>query len=310
MPMSGWKRPLYLFGTTAFGLASLLPSCGKGDHSVDVVVDVDDPGATTGAPPATAQGGRTSSGRGGSSNGTSKGGMGQSSTGGKSSSNNNDGGSDSDTGGNGGADSDTGGKATETGGKDSGTGGKATETGECGNGKREGDEECDDGDTQNDDGCTADCKYFCESCTCEQCLAEKCSNNPSTDSQGNQVLVNYVERCFEAEGSGTLGPALGIPKAELCGDIVSCVRSSGCAAEAEGPLLEAEWCYSGTPLLEWAPDKMNGKCKEQFLLGAETGEDADVQERWSDVNYAIGLAKQLVDCSSEFFGALCGMKLE
>jgi cysteine-rich repeat protein len=310
--MSGWTRPLYLFGTTAFGLASLLPSCGKGDHSVDVVVDVDDPGATTGSPPATAQGGRTSSGRGGSSNGTSKGGMGQSSSGGKSSSNNNSGGTDTDTGGNGGADSDTGGKdGGDTGGKDSGTGGKATETGECGNGKREGDEECDDGDTQNDDGCTADCKYFCESCGCEQCITEKCSNNGSTDpNTGEVVFVNLVEKCFEAEGSGTLGPALGIPKAELCSDIVSCVRSSGCAQEAEGQQLEAEWCYSGIPQAEWAPEKMNGKCKEQFLLGAETGEDADVQERWSDVNYSIGRAVQLLICESEFCAAQCGLKTE
>jgi cysteine-rich repeat protein len=309
--MIGWKRPLYLFGTTAFGLASLLPSCGKGDHSVDVVVDVEDPGATTGSPPAAAQGGRTSSGRGGSSNGTSKGGMGQSSTGGKSSSNNNDGGTDSDTGGNGGADGDTGGKDGDTGGKDSGTGGKATETGECGNGKREGDEECDDGDTQDDDGCTADCKYFCASCGCEQCITEKCSNNGSTDpNTGEVVFVNLVERCFEAEGSGTLGPALGIPKAELCSDIVSCVRSSGCAQEAEGQQLEAEWCYSGIPQAEWAPEKMNGECKEQFLLGAETGEDADVQERWSDVNYSIGLAVQLLICESEFCAAQCGLKTE
>jgi len=296
-----------MLGTTAVGLASVLPSCDGGERSVGVVVDVEDSG--DGPPPTTAQGGRANSGRGGSSDGTSRCGMSQTATGGKSSSNGS-GGKSGGSAGEGTADTG-GGSSRETGGKDSGTGGKAEAAPQCGNGKREADEECDDGDAQDDDGCTTDCKYFCESCACEQCARTNCSNNGSIDPvTGEVVFVDYVEKCFEAEGSGMFGPALGIPKAELCSDIVSCVRSSGCAQEAEGQQLDAEWCYSGIPQAEWAPEKMNGKCEEQFLLGAETGDDADVQERWSDVSYALGAAVQLLICESEFCAAPCGLKVD
>jgi cysteine-rich repeat protein len=209
---------------------------------------------------------------------------------------------------------------TSSGGKSSGSGGATTMggsaqtgggggsgDGECGNGKREGSEECDDGNQEDNDGCTNDCAFQCEDCACDTCMGEKCS---AYDASGAGNFEDLIAACYEAAGNATQGPSLGIAKKTLCGDVVACVRGSGCAEQAEGIGLDSEMCYCGVPFIECLEDAVDGECKETFELAAESSEYEEVMERFSDSGYALGLGVALVRCQSEFCAADCGLKVE
>jgi cysteine-rich repeat protein len=101
----------------------------------------------------------------------------------------------------------------------------------CGNKQVEAGEECDDGNTKSGDGCTADCKSGCEVCEKTYCAAVR------TTTAGDHGWVTEDKRapgdlytsCFEMAGVAEGGPAQGVSRAELCQEVVDCVRREQCA---------------------------------------------------------------------------------
>lgn len=305
------KQPLCYGIIAGTGLAFGISSCADGERRVDVEVDIDPSVGSPSQPAPTAQGGRSpNAGRGGSTSNNQQGGTpNNNSSGGTSSSSG--GKSASGTGGSGnpssgGSKNGSSGGVAPIGGSASTTGGNSSAA-ECGNATREDGEECDDGNQEDNDGCTKSCTFQCLDCACDTCMSEQCS---AYDASGAGVPEDLIAGCYEATGSATQGPSLGIAKKTLCGDVVACVRGSGCAQDAESFGYDAEMCYCGVPFAECLEDAVDGKCKETFELAAESSEYAEVMERFSDPGYALGLGVALVRCQSEFCAADCGLKVE
>lgn len=179
----------------------------------------------------------------------------------------------------------------------------------CGDGKTEAPEECDDGNTRSGDGCSWDCKTACE--ICEQNVCPQFDFNvspPSTDSAYND--------CFKATGKIQKGPATGIPRAEVCQELVDCVREEVCS-QTFGPRLRPQRCWcdldwnnpkgeSGVPVTTACvtdPDPNNptdpkkflpGKCASLFQDAAEYPTRNDVIGGVVAIERAEGAAMRLL----------------
>lgn len=90
-------------------------------------------------------------------------------------------------------------------------------TAQCGNSKTEPGEDCDDGNTDDTDGCTKACKFTCtagtqcsdsNTCTLDQCTSNKCANPPDTSKNG--------QACTGPSGAGTCNN--GSCQPALCGN--------------------------------------------------------------------------------------------
>jgi hypothetical protein len=119
------------------------------------------------------------------------------------------------------------------------------------------------------------------------CVAcrEECSNFQGTD---------YVKQCFQGDGFAQEGGAAGVPLAKLCSDVFDCMYRNGTGCGASGDPFS---CYCGD-----AGDcltQANGVCKELIEWAAELptpGDFALLGSRFADTVYAVGRAKQLLDC--------------
>ena len=129
-----------------------------------------------------------------------------------------------------------------------GTGGT---TNICGNNIVEIGEICDPKYTVNN--CGKDCK----SITSATCLA--CDNGSE--------CVDFVD-CMQLTTNAAAGsPAAGTPKAQLCNEVLDCVRDSGCAAHGDGIIK----CYCGTAnVADCQSGLANGACKAELERGLET----------------------------------------
>lgn len=119
----------------------------------------------------------------------------------------------------------------------------------CGNGQREDSEECDDGNTVSEDGCTSECKVeFCYTCTddtpniCTSQAGKSCENDTFCNPKGQ-----CVEHCFDAvKDSGEVGVdcggLCGLCLGKNCGPMVQCasgfcVDGVCCDVACEGQCL-------------------------------------------------------------------------
>jgi len=158
----------------------------------------------------------------------------------------------------------------------------------CGDGAVTGDEVCDPKLTVNN--CGRDCK----SITSAACLA--CDQ--ATD------CVDFVD-CFQLSGNAAAGsPAAGTPKANLCNEVLDCVRDSGCAAGGNGIIK----CYCGTANVTDCQNGLaNGACKVELERGLETVTFGQISQRLKSPQFGGGIAMARVDCEQQVCGAACGL---
>jgi cysteine-rich repeat protein len=176
----------------------------------------------------------------------------------------------------------TGGEAT------AGVGGAGSE---CGNGKTESSEECDDGNTVDADGCSSVCTKSCEECEAWHA------------SHGNDAC-GLGPYCAALEGYASGGVAQGVARSELCLDVLGCIRRTGCVVPEAGGVAGVSQCYCGDSAACADP---SGACAFEFESAAETSEPTLVGGRFSNYDYALAPATELVnacdipDCYEECF---------
>ena len=160
----------------------------------------------------------------------------------------------------------------------------------CGDGIKGTSEVCDPKLTLND--CGRDCK----SITSAACFA--CENTPDT-------CIDFVD-CFQLSGNGATGtPGAGIPKAQMCNEVLDCVRDSGCAAGGNAPIK----CYCGTANASDCQNGLaNGACKAELERGLETVAFAQISQRLKSPQFGGGVAMARIDCDQTACKAPCNLQ--
>lgn len=155
----------------------------------------------------------------------------------------------------------------------------------CGNNTVESGEECDDGNTRDGDGCSSVCTKKCETC---EATAPGCKDLQTA--------------CYELDGVATEGPAQGVAKADLCAEVIACIRKSDCAYSPADPLSGLDdgvsGCYCGdatfAECIQQQTKAPNGPCKAEIEAAAETTTPKTVGVRGLNPSYALGGAFSLI----------------
>jgi cysteine-rich repeat protein len=204
-----------------------------------------------------------------------------------------------------------------------GNGGRAGNAGgpmvgpECGDGKIEAPEECDDGNVVSGDGCSADCQASCEKCEREVCpLYDDPAETP-------QAPDSAYDSCYKATEKIKQGPATGYSRGEVCSQLVDCIHEEKCAEQRGGILRTSRcWCdknwwgavapfsscvIDADPANPTDPTKfIPGKCASLFQDAAEYPTKQDVVRNITSVDYALGRANRLInDCDTRICTEEC-----
>jgi len=165
----------------------------------------------------------------------------------------------------------------------------------CGDGKIEAPEDCEDGNTISGDGCSANCQSACEICEKNVCPTLDYDNvDPNTDSA--------YDDCYKAKGQITTGAAMGVARAEVCRDLVDCIRREGCA-QTYGFQLKTERCWCDidvnevkfTNLCSDPSTYVPGKCARQYQEASESASLGTVMSSLTATGLAEGRGNRLLE---------------
>lgn len=161
----------------------------------------------------------------------------------------------------------------------------------CGDATVDPGELCDDGNTLDGDGCSADCEIEPPPALCEAAPTDEC------DTCGCTACADEMEACNDVEGVAAEGPGAGIPKAELCQQVVQCAQRSDC--------LGSE-CYCGDldlfVCLTFGPQ---GPCQREISAAAESNDPITVSARQATEGFAIAAASAVSVCSEAECSQAC-----
>lgn len=159
---------------------------------------------------------------------------------------------------------------------------------ECGNGKTEQGEECDDGNRAAGDGCTAECK---RESPIERCIAQLEGDRLPECARCNcEKCQDRVLECYASDS-----PA----DNELCTSLVECGLTRMCASET---------CYCGTsPLTSCIFGTGNGPCKAEVEAAGRTSIPGDLVTRSTNTSYPLGRANTLAACARENCATECAI---
>lgn len=155
----------------------------------------------------------------------------------------------------------------------------------CGNGVSEPGEECDDGDKQSGDGCSATCqkedvqaiclKQIGMNDACSMCICQNCGQE--------------VRDCY---GRGTPD------EMDACRSTTKCVLQNKCQG------LD---CYCGSSTFESGCLAPDGPCRSQVVAASEGAIfPTTIVQRASDTNYVIGRVVKLGECGWDNCSKQCG----
>ncbi|MET0593155.1 MAG: hypothetical protein ABW133_10670 [Polyangiaceae bacterium] len=157
----------------------------------------------------------------------------------------------------------------------------------CGDGKKEGKEECDDSNTVNGDGCSGICT---DQAVCDACIGANCA-----EALGDPPLWPL---CGSLVGTAKNGEGAGRPRKDLCQEVYTCALRSNCMVWETADITP---CYCGTALGEpcLQPGKANGPCKVEIENGVESVDPSIIANSLlSNVN-ASGAALLIRRCAHD-----------
>jgi cysteine-rich repeat protein len=167
----------------------------------------------------------------------------------------------------------------------------------CGDGKKEGNEECDDGNVLNGDGCSGSCL---DTSICDACLSVQC---PQAYADGLYTLPVWP-LCTNVKGNATSGEAVGRPRKDLCQETYTCAVKSQCMSVNTG---DPTPCYCGkadTAVCLSGGAAADGPCKKEIDNGMETTDVAFLLTNMINAEYAAGAALAARRCAAD----LCSME--
>lgn len=143
----------------------------------------------------------------------------------------------------------------------------------CGNAKVEEGEQCDDGNLNSNDGCSATCVE--EALSCDACVALRCKE--------------YRDQCDSPE----------------CKAVLACAERTGCAKEV------GMTCYCGDTedVMECqALGRQNGACKVEIEAAAGSSDPAIIAQRFLDGEVSLGVAFGEIECRRVQCSKSCGFE--
>jgi hypothetical protein len=128
---------------------------------------------------------------------------------------------------------------------------------------------------------------------CAACEKQNCTTQAFIDANGE----DFYGDCYMAQGNAAQGPAMGLPKSQLCAAVVDCVHDTGCAENANG-LSTLDDCYCGKGVSSAdclaVRNAAKGPCKMEIENGAESTDPVQVTMHYLDPGYATGAAVSLI----------------
>lgn len=161
----------------------------------------------------------------------------------------------------------------------------------CGNGTREGSEECDDGNQVAGDGCKPDCT---KESSMDQCLAKLPMNDKPECAACNCTKCQaQTLACYAASSASAV---------KACADVVKCGLDKGCSGQD---------CYCGSAdFASCALGLGNGPCRPEIETATGSSAVGDILVRRDDTSYPVGRANQLAECGRTNCAAECGIKTQ
>jgi hypothetical protein len=127
---------------------------------------------------------------------------------------------------------------------------------------------------------------------------------PACDTCERSMCGASSADCVAAPGLALAGPKQGRPRAELCLDLLACIRRTGCAQ------VSVEDCYCGAGVTKAVcAGRPTGMCRSAVEEGAESNDPAVVFGRLFNESYATGKAFILIEgCDRNLCSTSCSLK--
>jgi hypothetical protein len=106
-----------------------------------------------------------------------------------------------------------------------------------------------------------------------------------------QCTGDFVAKCVAAFGWAKEGARKDTPRAQLCGDVLGCIRRTACAATS----VRDCYCGMGVSEADCMGGQASGPCKSEIEGGAESSDPKVVVPRLYDPNFATGSAFTLIE---------------
>ena len=157
---------------------------------------------------------------------------------------------------------------------------------ECGNGKTEQGEACDDGNKQPGDGCSAECK---QESGIDRCVAQlEGDRRPECARCNCEKCQDLVLDCYATDNA---------EDNQLCTSLVDCGLTRMCASES---------CYCGSSSLATCIfGTGNGPCKAEVEAAGRTTIPGELVSRSSNTAFPLGRANALAACARDNCAAEC-----
>jgi len=166
----------------------------------------------------------------------------------------------------------------------------------CGDGKKEGNEECDDGNKLSGDGCSSICT---DTRACDACVAENCA--PAIDPPAWPL-------CEGVKGNAQHGEGAGRPRTDLCQEVYTCALRSNCMDWVTTAVTP---CYCGTTPTQdclSSAGKAAGLCKTEIVNGVESEDPTYIATQMTATSNAAGAALKVLQCGRDLCEMECAPK--
>lgn len=159
---------------------------------------------------------------------------------------------------------------------------------------------------------------FCQNCPVDIDDSMPPNNFPPPPETGWGTSATECQACEQSNPTcaqramdcDTLtGEVAGVSKAQLCRDVISCVRSTHCVSDSATDSASDCFCGLNVDVGECSTKQLSqltGECKGVIAQAAEADSVLDITTRLGDPEYAVGRAMRLILCDQRFCALTCG----